>query len=130
MAFETSEFEGEKRKFTRIPFEIKVSLAMGDDVIKSTRLKNISLGGMYVQTDASFLPGTECVAAIEMVGASSRLSIQAEAEVVRNEEDGLALSFTKIDLDSLIHLRHLIAIHSADPATIDKEYFSEWMDRE
>ena len=120
----------DKRKFTRIPFDIEVSLAAGDNAIRSSRLRNISLEGMYVITDAKWKVGTECVGSLEVVGKSTRLTIQVKAEVLRVEKDGLAMKFIEMDLDSLTHLRHLIAIHSDDPDLLDREYFAEWIDVE
>lgn len=120
----------DKRKFTRIPFDIEVSLAAGDTAIRSSRLQNISLQGMYVVTDARWKIGTDCVGELEVVGKSTHLTIQVKAEVLRVEKDGLAMKFTEMDLDSLTQLRHLIATHSDDPDLMDKEYFAEWIDVE
>ena len=120
----------DKRKFTRIPFDIGVSLAAGDSAIQTSRLKNISLEGMFVLTNAKWKIGTECIGALEITGKSTRLTIQVKAEVIRIEKDGLAMKFTEMDLDSLLHLRHLIAIHSENPDQLDKEYFAEWIDVE
>jgi DNA-directed RNA polymerase subunit E'/Rpb7 len=48
--------------------------------------------------------------------------MEVEGDVVRCEEQGMAVKFTRIDVDSLIHLKHLIKVHAKDPETIAVEY--------
>ncbi len=114
------------RKFTRIPFETEVKVVCaGDTVITSTRVRDISLGGIFVLTDDPLPIGLQCAVNIELRGPATSLKIQVEGEVIRVEEDGAALIFTKIDADSLVHLRHVIRINAEDPDVIDQEYFYE-----
>lgn len=115
----------EDRKFTRIPFETEVKVCWEDTVITSTRVRDISLGGIFVLTEGPLPIGLQCIVAIELRGPATLLKIQVEGEVVRAEEDGAGLIFTKMDADSLVHLRHLMKILSEDPETIDQEYFHE-----
>lgn len=113
----------EKRKFTRIPFETTIKVTAGTTVIVSNRSRDIGLGGAFVVTEGTSLPeSTSCVLEIDLIGPASLLRIQVEAEVVRVDEEGMAVKFTKIDLDSLVHLRHLIRVHAQDPETVDAEY--------
>lgn len=118
----------EKRKYTRVPFEVDISLVVGDSIITSKRLSNISLGGMYVYSETYHKEGTQCIVRIDLVGSSSGMYVQAEAEVVRNDSSGMALNFTKIDLDSLIILRHLVEIHSEDSNAVDREYYENLLE--
>jgi hypothetical protein len=114
---------GEKRKFTRVLFETTIKITADKTVIVSNRLRDISLGGAFVFTSGPSLPeGTSCILEIDLVGRATLLRIQIEGEVVRSDEEGMAVKFTKIDLDSLVHLRHLIAVHARDPKTVDVEY--------
>jgi hypothetical protein len=113
----------EKRRFTRVLFETTIKITAGKTVIMSKRLRDISLGGAFVFTSGTSLPeSTSCVLEIDLIGRASLLRIQVEAEVVRADEDGMAVKFTKIDLDSLVHLRHLIVVHAQDPSAVDVEY--------
>jgi c-di-GMP-binding flagellar brake protein YcgR len=113
----------EKRKFTRILFETTIKVTSGKTVIVSNRLRDISLGGAFLFTSETSLPAnTSCILEIDLIGRASLLRIQIEAEVVRVDEEGMAVRFTKIDLDSLVHLRHLIRVHAQDPRAMDAEY--------
>ncbi len=113
----------EKRKFTRIPFETTIKVTAGETVIVSNHSRDIGLGGVFVFTEGTSLSeSTSCLLEIDLIGPASLLRIQVEAEVVRVDEEGMAMKFTKIDLDSLVHLRHLIRVHAEDPETVDVEY--------
>ena len=113
------------RRFTRVPFKTKIEVTSGDAVVASSLVRNISLGGIFVEPQEPLPVGAHCAVNIDLIGPASRLKIRVEGVVARVEEDGVALIFSKIECDSLIHLRHLIKIHAEDPETIDEEYFQE-----
>ncbi len=112
----------EKRKFTRVPFQTEITVTAGEKVIVAHGIRDISLGGVFIVTDESLAEKTPCELSLRLVGRVSLLLIEVEAEVVRSEEPGIAVRFTRIDLDGLVHLKHFIAVHSLDPDTIDREY--------
>jgi c-di-GMP-binding flagellar brake protein YcgR len=117
--------ESERRKFTRIPFTTEVKIVTDDREVFSKELENISLGGaMFRATSACVPAGTPCTFSVDLIGPASLLHIQVEAEVVRCDEQGIGVKFTKMDLDSLIHLRHFIKVYAQDPREINHEYFS------
>ncbi|MCA1961005.1 MAG: PilZ domain-containing protein [Desulfomonile sp.] len=113
----------EKRKFTRIPFETEIRLSTDTQRISASRMRNISLGGMFVVTGETLPLDSICQVEIDLIGPASLLRIRLEADVVRVEPDGIAVKFTKMDMDSLVHLRHLITIHAGSPETIEEEYY-------
>jgi hypothetical protein len=119
-----------KRRFTRVPFDLKVNLTVADHVITSNKLRNLSLGGMFVESDVIHPVGTVCEVNVHLTGGTAGLYIAVEAEVVRTEPDGMGLKFVKMDVDSLILLKHLIAIHSGDLGLITREYLSELLEVE
>lgn len=113
----------EKRKFTRIPFRTEIKITARDRVVFSNQLRDISLGGAYVEVTAERLPeGEECVFSIDLIGPASLLRIRVEGEIVRSDEGGIGVTFTQMDLDSLIHLKHLIKVQAQDPDLIDHEF--------
>jgi hypothetical protein len=114
--------EEEKRQYTRIPFETTVRVTVGDRILLSRQLRDVSLGGVFVCSAESFSNGTVCDLEIELRGPGSLLVIHAEGEVTRVEQEGMALKFTGMDLDGLIHLRHLIRIYARDPEVVDLEF--------
>ena len=115
----------EKRKFTRTPFEMEIRVVTDDRVAISHRLKNISLGGAFVVLEKPLPEGSLCIITIDLIGPKSLLQLEVEGEVIRSELEGMAVKFTKIDVDSLVHLKHLIKVHSLDPEAIDREFAQE-----
>lgn len=115
----------EKRKFTRIPFEIDAMVTSGESVIESDGIRNVSLGGMYIVSREPLPTGSECEVTVNLAGPDTNLQIRIEGEVVRSEGEGFALRFTRMDVDSLIHLRHIIRIRCTDPLQVDREYSQE-----
>jgi len=114
--------DGEKRQFTRIPFRTEAKIAAGSKVISSNNLRNISLGGAFVEVNEHLPEGEPCVLSVDLIGPASLLRIHVDGYVVRVKDDGMALKFTKIELDSLNHLRHLIKVHAMDPEVVDSEF--------
>jgi len=112
----------EKREFTRVAFKTEVKLSAAGKTIVSNKLQNISLGGAFISSQESFPPGTMCLLEINLTGPASLLRIGIEAKVMRAEDSGIGVRFTRIDADSLIHLRHLVKIRSKHPKEIDLEY--------
>jgi len=113
----------EKRKFTRIPFETEIRLATDTQRISASRMRNISLGGMFVVTEETLPLDSLCEVEIDLIGPASLLRIRLEADVIRVEPGGIAIKFTKMDMDSLVHLKHLITVHAGSPEIIDEEYY-------
>ncbi len=120
----------EKRRFTRAPFEMEIRVISDDRIVISNHLQNISFGGAYVLVEKPLSKGTPCILSIDLIGPRSLLRVEMEGEVIRVEDHGIAVKFTRIDVDSLVHLRHLIRLHAQNPETIDSEFESNFVDEE
>lgn len=118
----------EKRKFTRVPFDIHVRIVSADTVVKSRQVRNVSLGGMFVYTTDPLAVGAGCVVDIDVVGPQAGLHVEAEADIIRVDGDGMALQFTDMDVESLTNLRRIVRVYSADPKIVDEEYFKELLE--
>jgi hypothetical protein len=120
----------EKRRFSRAPFQMEIRVIADDRIVVSNHLRDISLGGAYIVVDRPLPEGMPCILSIDLIGPRSLLRVEIEGEVVRVENEGMAVKFTRIDVDSLVHLRHLIRVHAQDPETIDCEFESNFLDKE
>lgn len=120
----------EQRKFTRIPFNTEIRITAGDRTLICNALKDISMGGAFIFSNESFPEHTACCMDISLIGPASLLQIQIEAEIIRVDENGMAVEFTKIDLDGLIHLHHFIKVHSQNPEDIEQEFKSNFLEAE
>lgn len=113
----------EKRHFTRILFQTE---ALMEHHGRSFRggVENLSLKGMMLKT-ADKVPVDEVVAIkIFLSGSSSELAIDVMGKVVRHEPEGLAIVFEKIDLDSFIHLKNVVAYNTGDDTEVMEEFYS------
>lgn len=118
----------DKRKFTRVLFRTEVRVAAGDKMERSPHLRNISFGGAFVEGVSSLKEGEPCTLMIELIGPESVLRVEAEGSVTRVEPGGIGVEFATIDVDSLLHLRHLIKTHSFDPKSADIEFSKELLE--
>jgi len=112
---------GEKRKFTRISFNVAADIRVAGRTISVDEIKNLSVGGCLVSTGESLEPGAVCGMDIWMTGSSSDLKISVEGEIIRGEPHETAVRFTKIDPDSLYHLQNIIRYNSLDADRVEDE---------
>lgn len=112
------------REFTRVPVKVTVELENGSAVIASSRSRDLSLNGLFVECDppAEGLPaGLECRVVITLGGGDEEL-IRARAQVVRVDAEGIALRF--LDLagpQSLVHLQNLVRYNAGELDDVEAE---------
>jgi len=115
--------QSEKRKFSRIPlqFQLQVVLEDGSEHLVH-QFEDVSLGGCLISLQPEYAEHKTCMIRIFLGNTTEDgPSIEAYGEVVRHNDEQLAIKFTKIDPDSLFHLQNLIRYNSPDPDKIDSE---------
>jgi hypothetical protein len=113
----------EKRELTRVAFHIEAIIKYQERTFAG-KVENLSLKGMFIQT-AEKLEVTEPISIIiHLAGDSSDLEINLNGNVVRVDQSGVGVQFDKIDLDSFIHLRNIVAYNSGDEDNVMKEFLS------
>lgn len=118
----------EKRKFTRVLFRTEVKVTAGVRVETSNQLRDISLGGAFVEGASSLKEGQPCLLSIDLIGPASLLRVEVEGFVTRAEPNGIGIKFTRIDVDSLLHLHHLVKVHAMDPESVDLEFAQDLLE--
>ena len=84
----------EKRRRARISFYTEIVLKAKEfEVSVNANLKDISMNGLFVETDKKIPIGTSCDIAIILTGKSSKLMVSAEGLVARQAESGLGIQF-------------------------------------
>lgn len=111
----------EKRRFTRITFQLEAELKVNNALYTAKEINNLSIGGCLLPVDADPVPGTPCHLKILLSGTNSRLSIQVEGEIIRAAAHEIAVKFTRIGPDSLYHLQNIILYNSSDPDEVERE---------
>lgn len=113
-----------RRKNSRVPFQATISLVFGHKAHKECETRDLSLKGIFVVGVTGHEVGEKCDAALHLVGASSDLSLSMKGEIVRINDDGVALHFLEIDLDSFYHLKNILYYNSENPDQLDEEFSS------
>jgi hypothetical protein len=110
----------EQRHFHRIKFDVKTEIEL-NGAISETKLVDISLKGALVgfpHGDTTSL-GTPCRLIIHLNDPDVILSFTGK---IVHVNDGLAgVKITLIDIDSMIHLRRLVALNSDSSEQVNSE---------
>lgn len=112
----------EKRRFSRIFFNVRARLEVGDRTFELSRIANLSVGGCLIECDvldADLTAGQECLFKILLDHMAPPVKINGE--IVRVKEGELGIKFTSIDPDNLFHLQNIIRYNAADPDKIEEE---------
>lgn len=113
---------GEKRRFSRIFFNVRACLETGEQKYEFDRIANLSVGGCLVEIsvpepDVSL--GQECVFKILLDRMAP--AVEVAGEIVRIKGSELGVKFTSIDPENLFHLQNIIRYNAEDPEQIEKE---------
>jgi len=109
----------EKRRFSRIFFNVQAKIAINGTVYTVERIANLSIGGCLLEVEKEFAPGTNCTFTIVLPGMAPEVEIQGE--IVRTGDGELGLKFTTIEPENLFHLQNIIRYNAEDPDAIEEE---------
>jgi len=106
----------ERRRSQRILFTSKAQLRYGDELSLEAKVdtRNISLHGMFLETDIRIPLDTACIIEIQLSGATSKMNFRAQGIVQRHDLNGMAVVFTLLDPDSYLHILNLVKLHAAE----------------
>jgi len=110
-----------KRRFTRIPFEIMAHI-VNTTGSWYTPLLDISLKGALIQRPEQWRGelGEHFLIELKLDGEND-ITIRMETEVAHMEDDHVGLKCLHIGLDSITHLRRLIELNLGDESILDRE---------
>ncbi len=117
--------QNKKRKFSRIYFHREVTLDCRSDIYGPCRIRDLSLGGMFVFGHFKLAVGSECKVTFFQTGSSTSLILDATARVSRTEKNGVAIEFTSMSQDSYLYLQTALLYESDDPLAISLEFPDE-----
>lgn len=113
----------EKRNFSRIRFRVGAVISWQENSYKGD-VENLSLQGMLVHISDHIPAGDEIDITIYLTGVSPLIPINLHGEVIRSSEQGLAVKFVKMNTDSFIHLRNIMAHNTGDSCKVMDELFN------
>lgn len=110
---------GEKRRFSRIIFNVRARLAVDDTVYTVERIVNLSVGGCQLEIEDELQPGKPCVFTILLPRMGP--GVEVFGEIVRTSHGEASLKFTRIVPENLSHLQNIIRYNAEDPELIEEE---------
>ena len=110
----------DNRQFHRVKFAAKTVVECGTAKIEAS-LVDISMKGALLRfTDVPDLPPKgRCLVSVTL--DASDIVLHFEAEVVHVRSEFIGLKFVGIDIDTMIHLRSLLELNTADPDQVRSE---------
>jgi hypothetical protein len=110
----------ERRRFTRVPFDALAGLEQ-DGWRIDAKLLDLSLRGLLVQQPADWAGADTDMPFTAVIDLSGGNQIRMEVKLVHTEEGLLGFQCLHIDLDSISHLRRLIALNLGDEDLLERE---------
>ncbi len=115
---------GDQRKFTRITFHTDSRLQTEDGARNwQVQLLDLSLRGALILKPADWngQPGDLYQLLITLGEADDAPRIEMAVEVAHRESSRVGLHCHHIDIDSIAHLRRLIALNTGSDALLERE---------
>lgn len=112
----------EKRNFSRIPFNVGAVIKWQGKSFKG-EVENLSLQGMLARISDPIAEGAEVDVTIYLSGVTPQIPVNLQGTVIRCDENGIGLKFVKMNTDSFIHLRNIMAHNTGDSGKVMDELF-------
>ena len=107
----------EKRKSNRVGFATDIQIEFNSDgkpVCLAGNSKDLSLKGIFVQTETIFPARTPCQVKIYLTGGIDKIELSINATVVRNTDNGMGVEYDSMDVDTYSHLKNIVYYNSTD----------------
>ncbi|MBF0527660.1 MAG: PilZ domain-containing protein [Deltaproteobacteria bacterium] len=118
---EAEDMDSNQRRRTRVPFETTVKIVAGEQVLDNLASRDLSMKGMFLETETTLPLDTPVDITVELTGATSEVALRMKGRVVRVSPHGMGIDFTEVDLDSFFHLRNIVMYNAGDPGDVDSE---------
>lgn len=108
----------DRRHFIRVDMQHDVFLNF-DAKSSAHSVGNLSLGGIFVNGHVARKPGDTCL--IRLKQPQGKAEITAQGMVIRVSEQGAALKFTGMTIDSLLVLQTMLLDETSDSLVLGDE---------
>jgi c-di-GMP-binding flagellar brake protein YcgR len=108
------------RKFSRVQFNVEATIKVAGRQFQGA-VENLSMTGMFVVTNEQLSEGEPADITIVLTGTEPEIAVQFSGITTRVTEDGVGFTFEKMDLDSYMHLKNIIAYNIDDAEKVMEE---------
>lgn len=110
----------DRRRFTRIPFDAQTSLRQ-DGVEIDAQLVDLSLHGLLVIQPPDWTTVSDQAQFNAVIQLAEGSQIRMDVHLAHAEEGLLGFECDHIDLDSISHLKRLVALNIGDEKLLERE---------
>jgi len=104
-----------QRQYMRSKVSIAATLTPENGEPFSVEVADLSMGGVFIYSAQSLKDGSRCQVNILLGHFKHELPIIADAIVIRTLENGIALRFESVKLESIPGMQSIIVDHAEDP---------------
>jgi hypothetical protein len=108
------------RKFSRVHFKVVATVKSAERQFHGA-VENLSMTGMFLVTTEQLAEGEPVDISIVLTGTYPEITVNFNGIVTRVCEDGVGFTFEKMDLDSYVHLKNIIAYNIDDAEKVMEE---------
>jgi hypothetical protein len=108
------------RKFSRVRFKVGATVKCADRQFQGA-VENLSMAGMFLVTNEQLTEGEPVDITIVLTGTMPEVTVDFNGIVSRIAEQGVGFTFEKMDLDSYMHLKNIIAYNIDDAEKVMEE---------
>jgi len=108
------------RKFSRVRFNVGATVRTADRQFQGA-VENLSMTGMFLVTGEQLAEGDSADISMALTGTLPEIAIHFTGIVTRMTAEGIGFTFDKMDLDSYMHLKNIIAYNSDDAEKVMEE---------
>lgn len=107
--------ESERRSGIRVEFETDVTVSVeGMETRHKGSSKDLGMRGVFVRTAKHPEVNTVCLVTIRLQGLDDEVILKMDGHVVRTTDEGYAIYFDSVDLDTYTHLKNIVRYNTPD----------------
>ncbi len=107
--------DDERRKTDRVGFTTAIGIVIvadGKEVNVQGSSQDLSLKGIFVNTQKKIANGTKCSIKVSLSGSIEEIVLKMKATVVRKTDKGIGIAFNSMDVDTYTHLKNIVQYNS------------------
>ena len=113
--------EMDAREFSRVPVQVRVMIRSEGRDIESKRSIDLSMNGIFVESDEPLPQGSKCEMTLLSDGGEPIVRVDCSGVVRRLTSEGMAIEFVDLTLDSYEHLQNLVRFNAPDLKAVENE---------
>ena len=107
----------ERRKHSRVGFTTAIQILLeadGRQINLQGSSRDLSLKGIFANTEDKFSCGTKCSVKVYLTGGIDKIELLMNGTVVRVTDNGMGIVFDSMDVDTYSHLKNIVYYNSID----------------